>query len=144
MQKTKLGITVGALACAVYLAGIFNSTILILLAGYVLIAETNPWLKRVTVKAVMIVFLAYALVYATDFINDVLSIPNYIIRWFDDDYDAFQLKIPLNLLSIFDQCVYILEFVLLALCALKAPKQGTFRFAPIDKLVDKIVVRDEQ
>lgn len=143
MQKTKLGISVGALAAAIFITGIFNTTAMIILAGYALLMESNPWLKKAAVKAVVIVMGAVLITYATDFINDVLAIPNYIIKWFDDSYDAFQLYIPLNILSIIDRVVVIGEFALLAVCAIKAPKQGTLKFGPLDKFIDKIIIKED-
>lgn len=145
MQKTKLGIKVGALAMAIYvLALVNNPTALTILVGYVLLFEANPWLKKAALKAFTIIIIAALLTSLPSLINNILAIPNYIISWFDSSYDAFQLKVPLNLLNIYTRVISIIEFVLLAVCAIKAPKQGTCAFAPIDKIVEKIIVDDAQ
>lgn len=52
MQKTKLGITVGALGAITFFAGFFGGYLAaIVLAGYALLFEENAWLKRSVVKA---------------------------------------------------------------------------------------------
>ena len=55
MQKTKLGITVGALGAITFFAGFFGGYLAaIVLAGYALLFEENAWLKRSVVKAVVL------------------------------------------------------------------------------------------
>lgn len=64
MQKTKLGVTVGLLGAAVYFSALFASYIpVIMIAGYILLAEENEWLRKAVIKAVVLlmsieVFLA--------------------------------------------------------------------------------------
>ena len=50
-MKTKLGISVGILAAATYLAALIGITPLLLVAGYILIVEENDFLKKTAVKA---------------------------------------------------------------------------------------------
>ena len=64
MQKSKLGISVGIVGAALYFAGLFNGLLLIaIIAGYVLIAEENQWLRRTAVKSVVL-YILFALVSA--------------------------------------------------------------------------------
>jgi len=52
MQKTKLGISVGVLGAAIYFMGAYGGYVITgLLAGYVLLCESNMWLKKAAVKA---------------------------------------------------------------------------------------------
>ena len=82
MQKTKLGISVGLLGAAVYFTALFGGYLpLIVLAGYILLFEENPWLKKSAVKSAVIVFsfaLLSALIgfipNAIDLINDVFNV----------------------------------------------------------------------
>lgn len=53
MEKTKLGVSVGIFGAFLYVAALFGGYIAItLLAGYVLLMESNEWLKKTAVKAV--------------------------------------------------------------------------------------------
>ena len=46
MEKTKLGVSVGIFGAFLYVAALFGGYIAItLLAGYVLLMESNEWLK---------------------------------------------------------------------------------------------------
>ena len=61
MEKAKIGVSVGALAAMVYFSGICGGLLVAaILTGYILIAESNLWLRRSAVKAIvlMIVFSA--------------------------------------------------------------------------------------
>lgn len=53
MQKTKLGISVGLLGAIIYFTSLFGSSYLIaiLLCGYILLVEDNPWLRKTSVKS---------------------------------------------------------------------------------------------
>lgn len=47
MEKTKLGVSVGIFGAFLYVAALFGGYIAItLLAGYVLLMESNEWLKK--------------------------------------------------------------------------------------------------
>ena len=82
MQKTKLGISVGLLAAIVYFLGLFSGYVAtIVLVGYILIVEDNAWLKKTSVKAVVLM-LGFSLVYSVlglipgliSFINSLVNI----------------------------------------------------------------------
>ena len=52
MEKTKLGISVGLFGAIIFAVALFGGYIpSILLVGYVLLMETNEWLRKSAVKA---------------------------------------------------------------------------------------------
>ena len=59
MEKTKLGISVALLSALTFLSGYLGITVLVLLAGYILIREENVYLKKTAVGTVVL-YLAFA------------------------------------------------------------------------------------
>ncbi len=134
MQKTKLGISVGLLGAALYFMGLVNFLGLILLAGYVLLFESNEWLRRSAVKAAAIV-LGFALISVVIGIsNDVLSVLNSLLSWVKI---PFRITWPLQLDSMVLNAVDALEKLVLLLLGFKAFTQGSMNIGPIDKVIDK-------
>ncbi|WP_010681132.1 hypothetical protein [Acetivibrio cellulolyticus] len=134
MQKTKLGISVGLLGAALYFIGLMNFLGLILLAGYVLLFETNEWLKRSAVKAVAIV-IGFTLVTVIIGIgSDVIAVLNNLLSWVRI---PFALSWPLQIDSIVLNAVDALEKLVLLVLGFKAFTQGSITIGPIDKVVDK-------
>ncbi|OPZ88721.1 MAG: hypothetical protein BWY74_03015 [Firmicutes bacterium ADurb.Bin419] len=134
MQKTKLGISVGLLGAAMYFLGLVNFLGLILLAGYVLLFESNEWLKKSAVKAAAIV-IGFALISVVISIsNDVFAVLNGLLSWVRI---SFRISWPLQLDSIFLNIMDILEKLILLLLGFKAFTQGTMNVGPIDKVIDK-------
>jgi uncharacterized membrane protein YbhN (UPF0104 family) len=81
MQKTKLGISVGLLGAALYFLGLLSFLGLLILSGYVLLFETNEWLRRSAVKAVAVV-IGFALISMIfTFGNDIFSSINGLLSW---------------------------------------------------------------
>ena len=55
MQKTRLGITVGLMGALTYFIALFGGYLaMIIVAGYILLFESNEWLKKAAVKAAVI------------------------------------------------------------------------------------------
>lgn len=55
LEKTRLGIGVGLLGSGLYFVGMLDFQALIILAGYVLLFESNEWLKGNAVRVLKIV-----------------------------------------------------------------------------------------
>lgn len=136
MEKTKLGISVGLLGAALYFTGIFNFIVLILLAGYVLIFETNEWLRKSALKAVIVVIIfsiVSTLIGISNNILSILNIPLSLIRI------PFRLSWPFGIDSILLNILSIAEKLLLLLLGFTAFSQGSLSLGPIDKIIDKNV-----
>lgn len=135
MTKTKLGVSVGFLAAATFLASFFSGyTVLTLLVGYILIAEQDMWLKQTAVKA-------YALTLAFSVLSAVVGlIPNFVT--FVDDLlnlfgSDFYIAIVSKIITFVNTTISLCEKVLFLLLGLQALKQKTIAIGPIDKLVNK-------
>jgi hypothetical protein len=62
MQKTKFGISVVMMGAAIYFLGLINILGLLVVGGYVLLFESNVWLKKRVIKAlekVLLVMLGF-------------------------------------------------------------------------------------
>jgi hypothetical protein len=134
VQKTKLGINVGLMGAALYFVGLFNFLGLIVLAGYVLLFESNEWLRRSAVKAVSIVigFTLITLIMALG--NDVFGAINGFLSWFRT---PTHLAWPLNMNLIVTSLANALQKIVLFILGVKAFSQGSMAVGPIDRIVDK-------
>lgn len=134
MQQTKLGISVGLLGAALYFMGLVNFLGLFILAGYVLLFESNEWVRKSAVKAVALV-VGFALISVVIGIsNDVLSVLNNLLSLVRI---PFRVTWPLGLDSMILNAVDAIKNILLLLLGFKAFSQGTLNVGPIDKVVDK-------
>lgn len=135
MQKTKLGISVGLLGAAVYFAGLFSGYIvMILLAGYVLLAEENIWLKKASVKAVALMMGFSLLSALLGLIPDAIGVVDSICNIFNG---YFTLSVVTKIISMLRTVLSFAETVLFLILGLKALNQGTLPIPVIDKLINK-------
>lgn len=135
MQKSKLGISVGLLGAIICIAGLAGGYVpLILLAFYILWKEDNAWLRKLAVKAVVIVVSFSALSYLVGLVPEALGAVNSL-------FGIININISFSLISgIARLCVDLLDIlktVILLLLALKALTQGDLSVGPIDNAVNK-------
>ena len=135
MQKSKLGISVGIVGAALYFAGLFNGLLLIaIIAGYVLIAEENQWLRRTAVKSVVL-YILFALVSAViGLLPDTIGLISSLFEIFGGS-----VSVPfISSTAVFiDNGLSILKTVLFILLGFKALNQGTIVIPFIDNIVNK-------
>lgn len=81
MKKTKLGISVGLLGASIYFMSMISTLGLIIMAGYVLLFEENPWLKKSAVKAVFITVAFSLISVLISMGNNLFGILNTMISW---------------------------------------------------------------
>jgi len=135
MQKTRLGISVGIFGAAIYLAALVGGYIpLILLAGYVLLFEENPWLKRSAVKAAVIMFSFSLLIALIGFIPDIIAFLNSLFVVF---HGKLTVPVLTNIVNFVNIALSILEKVILIVLAIKALTQGELHIGFFDKLIGK-------
>lgn len=135
MKVTRLGISAGLLGAAIYFMGLFGGYIVtILLVGYVLLFEENPWLKRSAVKAAALMIL-FSLLSAA-----IALIPNFI-SLLDDLAGIFGGGVRINAItSLVGAVSGILEItrkILFAALGFLALNQGTIRVPIVDGLLDQ-------
>lgn len=140
MLKTKLGISIALVGAAMYFLGAFSFVPAMLLAGYVLIAEENEWIKRQAAKMIGVVLLFGLLSIAVGWIDDVVSVLNIIVRWFNSDV---YLSVPASLTYLIQYIISIVKEVLLLVMGFKALGMKSLKLGLIDKLLDKFMSNEQ-
>ncbi|MDE6663787.1 MAG: hypothetical protein K2K46_10660 [Lachnospiraceae bacterium] len=137
MQKTKLGITVGALGAITYFAGFFSGYLVaIILAGYVLLFEENAWLKRSAVKAIVLMTFFSVLVALINFIPDVIGFIGNIVSVFNGHFAIVKVS---QIITVLVSGINIVEKILFLGLGIRALSQGTIVIPYMDAKVSKYV-----
>lgn len=135
MSKTKFGVSVGLMAAAVYLAGLFGGyTILFLLAGYCLLFEDNAWLKKTCVKAVAL-SLVFSILFsvinlipsAFGIVSDILNLITLNVRF----------SFINNVCDLLRSVVSFVETLLFLGLGYLSVHEGTIAVPFVDKLISK-------
>lgn len=138
MQKTRLGLSVGVLGAAVYLLGLFEGYLpVLLLAGYILLFENNGWLRRCAVKAIVLMCAFSFLNIIIGLIPDLLSTVGYIAAAFGG---AFQLSAVSYLISAILRMISMMEKLLFVVLGYKALKQRTVVMPSVEKFISDHMV----
>ena len=137
MEKTKLGVSIGLLGAGIFAAALFGGFVAtIVLAGYVLLMESNEWLRRTAVKAVVTLvcfsFITAVIDLIPDALNWVASIPNAFganirFTFFNDVF---------GVITDFIGICKVLTFISLIF---KALNLGTIKLPVIDDIINKYV-----
>ncbi len=128
-MKTKLGISVPLMGALLYLGGMVGGfVVLFLLAGYVLLRESDPWLRRSAVKAVLICVLFSALQAVINWIPSLL----YMLDLLDVSI-SYTLQ---NFFSVVKMAVSLVESIVLFLLAIFALKQKSFTVPVVDGMIN--------
>lgn len=135
MQKTRLGISVGLLAAAIYFTSFFGGYLVaILLAGYVLGFEADSWLKKSAVKAVGLLILF-------SFLSAVINLVPNLLGFVNDLLGIFGVGFGYGVISHFISAVLgildILEKVLFLALGVSAFKQKDVGVPVVDSLIGK-------
>lgn len=136
MQKTKMGISVGLLGAIIYFASLFGGgyLIAILLCGYVLLVEDNPWLRKISVKAVSLLILFSIISFAFGLIPEIWNAITHLLMAFDK-YPSSTVISGIN--STISSVIAIVKSILFVILGFKAFNQGTIKLPVIDKLIGK-------
>lgn len=140
MLKTKLGISIALVGATMYFLGAFSLVPAAMLAGYVLIAEENEWVKRQAARMIGVVVLFGLLSIAVGWIDDVVGVLNIIVHWFSSDVN---LAVPARLTYLIQYIISIAKEVLLLLMGFKALGMKNVKFSPVDKLLDKFMSSEQ-
>ncbi len=135
MQKTRLGITVGAFGAITFFAGIFSGYMTaIILAGYVLLFETNAWLRRSVVKAIVTMAFFSVLLLILNLIPDAISFIGDVVTIFNGKFALTKVN---QIIAMLTSGISIAEKILFLGLGIKALGQGTIVIPYIDSLVSK-------
>ena len=133
MEKTKLGISVALLSALTFLSGYLGITVLVLLAGYILIREENVYLKKTAVGTVVLYLAFAALSICVGLLSNFFSLINFG-GWM---YGSIVYTITNGLTSTLSTLVAIAEKVVFGLLALFALMGKEVKIPVIDKFVGK-------
>ena len=135
MQKTKLGISVGLLGAALYFLGLFSGYLAtILVVGYVLLCESDEWLKKSAVKAVAVLVLFSLASAVIGLIPNVISFVDSVFSVFGGDFHIYFVT---NIINVITTALNIIEKLLLLILGFFAFKKETVKLPVIDDFIDK-------
>lgn len=143
MQKTKLGISVGVLCAILFFVGFFGGWIpTLLIAGYILLNEENPWLKKTTIKAVMLMLLFAIVPAILNLIPGLFDIITSTVLIFKDYLKGEFFGILSDIervISTINTIIYYAEKIIFLLLGFLALKQSTIKLPLIDDLLNKYI-----
>lgn len=135
MQKTKLGISVGLLGAAVFLACFFGGcTVAVIMVGYILLFEENAWLKRSAVKGVALMFGFLVLSALISLIPNVMTLIDSFVNIFGGH---FYINFISSIVNVVNTAITIIQKLLFIVLGIKALNQGTVKIPVIDSLLNK-------
>ena len=134
-MKTKLGISVTMLAAVAYLLGLFTGNVaLLLIVGYVLICETDEWLKKSVVKA-LVISLAFSVISAViGFIPNAISLVDDLFNIFGG---SFSIAFISRIINLINNVLGVFEKLLMLGLAAMAASNKTIKLPVIDDIIDK-------
>ena len=137
MEKSKLGISVGLLGAIFLFAGFFGGYLVaLLLAGYILIAEENAWLKRTAVKGLILMLVFTVAIGLINLLPGVLDLVKDAARIFDKNLD---IPVIYEIIQFITATLSYGEKILFLILGFKALKQETLVIPPLDKFVSRFV-----
>ncbi len=147
-MKSKLGIHIGFLACLCFLVGyFFGSVPLVLLVGYILIAEDSDFVRVSAVKSLLIVLMVDVLVLLIGLLPDLFDFINWFTRIFNADTQFNNTEAIAKINQIFDFIVWIVRFcekILMMLLAFMACGMKTIKVPFVEGLIAKYARKDRQ
>lgn len=134
-MKTKLGISVAFMTALLYCSGIFGGlTVLLLVAGYVLLAEENTSLRQTAAKVLAIVFAFTLATQALSLIPDVLNIIPRLLSIFGV---YFAIPYVDSIFGFLSNLLYLAQDIVLIVMGVFAVLGKNLPIKPLDDLVQK-------
>lgn len=135
MQKSNFGISVGVVGAAMYLLSLFSGYLAaLLLIGYVLLFESNAWLKRTAVKVAVITFMFSLASALLGLIPSCITTIHSFVYMFDGE---FYITFVSSLVSFLRNVLSLAQTVLMLVLAYKALEMKTIVIGFIDSFVSK-------
>lgn len=136
MKSAKLGISVGLIGAIIYFSSAFGGGYLIalLLCGYVLLAEDNAWLRKTSVKAVVLMISFSLLNVILGIIPEMWGIITSLLSIFNK-YPSSSFIAGCS--SAITGVISLIRSILFIILGLKAFNQGTIKLPIIDAFIDK-------
>lgn len=134
--KSKAGIPIALFAAGMYAIGMFSTLGLILIAGYVLIAESDTWLRRSAMRAVgtITIFAVLPAIVSVGFSG--FRILHTMIGWVTSTSVEF-LNFILSFEIMFGYVVSGIQTIVLLVLAVKALSLRESHIPVVDKLINR-------
>jgi hypothetical protein len=137
MEKTKLGISVKLLAAIICLSPLFGGSVVFFgLVLYVLLMEKNEWLKKMTIRTLVIVFVCAAASTVLDFVPSIISVMNSIVGIFRGN---FHIPFVSDLFYAADHIVSVARTIVLLVMSLKCFTEDNVEIKQLEDFVAKHV-----
>ena len=134
-MNTKLGISTGVFAAAIFAVACFGGYVsVLLLVGYVFLCESDEWLKKAGLKALAVMLIADFACTVINLLPSVFNWINKLLGFFEQYVDYAPVS---NFLGLFTSIISIGETVFLLLLAVKALKNETVKVPFVDSFLDK-------
>lgn len=134
-MKTKLGISVAMFAAGTYLLGLFSGYLaLVLIAGYVLLCESDEWLKKTVVKA-LVVTVAFSLISAIiGLIPNAISLVDGLFSIFGGHFSILFIS---RIISFINTVLNVFQKLLMLALAFLALDGKTIKLPVLDDFLEK-------
>lgn len=137
MQKARIGISVGLMGLIIYFGGYFGGYfIAIILMGYVMLFEENPWLRRTSVKSLLLLVMFSVISELVNFIPDMVNIIQTSLAMFDKSLSTIRLTYIMNIIN---YAIGITKSVFFLILGFKSLNQGTVSVPMVDDALNKNV-----
>lgn len=134
-ENTRLGLSVNILGAAVYFAAFFGGYIpAFFLAGYILLFESDAWLKKASVKSIVLLMSFGILTAVIGFVPELLSMFGMLASLFGG---SVQYSGAGSMISVILKAAEIMRTVLFLLLGIRAFKHQTVFIPFIDGVVDR-------
>ena len=135
MQKTKLGISVGLLGAIMCFSTLFSGYFIsLILLGYILLFESNEWLRKNSVKAVILLISFSAARTLIGLIPDAISLIDSVVSLVGG---SFGILFVSRLVSLCNNVLSVLKTLVFLVLGFKAFNQGTIKIGFVDRMLDK-------
>ena len=134
MEKTKIGLPVNVVAAMAYLLFLFSGyTVALLFLGYVVLCETNAWLRKTSVMALLVAMCFSCLSVLIGLLPDIVNLVGSLLRVFKVYLYLEELD---SLYSFFSNIINLARIIVFALLAVLAFQKKTVQIKALDKLFE--------
>ena len=134
-MKTKLGISTALLAAIAYFMGLFSGYVaLAIIVGYILLCESDAWVRKAAVKAVVICIVFSVVVSLLNLVPGLFGIIDDACNIFNG---SFNLYVATRIITFLVSILNFTEKLLLLFLGFKALKNQDVAIPELDKFLDK-------
>ncbi len=142
MRKSKLGISVGLMAAALYLiTGFGGYTAALLVTGYILLREEDLWLKKEAVKSVGVLILFSLVSWLISLVPNLFNLISDFVNLFKGN---FYPEIMYRIFNFLTSCWSLAKGILFVYLSLQALKKKSVTVPVLDPLLENLFNNDAE